>query len=319
MPLNVAFHSHGLTLRGSEVALLDYALQNEAVLGNRSFVAIRERPGLKDHPVFRLWQSRLPCLVYRSAGHLAEILRGEGIEILYQIKPGSDDGGVVRGVRNCIHAMFGGTEFHGDIYAYVSPWLSRVMTGRADRFVPHLVPCAVHQGCLRTQLGIPQGARVFGRHGASDTFNLRFVHETVIRHARRHPEDHFCFLQTDRFLPPDANFPNIHFLPGTESPEKKAAFLQTCDAMLHARHHGETFGLAVGEFAVLGKPVLTFAGSRERAHLEMLGPAARTYRNAEELASLLQGPILPPAGTTDYHTFSNPRTVMGIFQRIFLS
>jgi len=51
---------------------------------------------------------------------------------------------------------------------------------------------------------------------------------------------------------------------------EKARFFATCDIMLHARLHGETFGLAVGEFAVLGKPVITFAGSRERAHLEML-------------------------------------------------
>lgn len=317
--MKVAFHSHGLTMRGSEVALLDYALQNVAVLGNRSYLVIRERPGLEDHPVFRLWRAKLPCLKYRNPAELTTILRDEGIQVFYQIKPGTDDGLVVPGVRNCIHAMFAATEFHGDVYAYVSGWLSRVMTGRNDRFVPHLVPRATGSGNLRMRLGIPPGAKVFGRHGAADTFNLPFVHQAVWRHAREHPEDHFCFLNTDPFLPGNTKLRNVHFLPGTENLEEKTAFLNTCDAMLHARLHGETFGLAVGEFAVLGKPVITFAGSRERAHLEMLGQAARTYRDAGELASILQSPMSESGVQTGYHPFADPRHVMEIFQKVFLS
>jgi len=317
--MKVAFHSHGLTLRGSEVALLDYAVQNEAVLGNRSYLVIRERPGLEEHPVFRLWRAKLPCLRYRDLRQLASDLRNEGVEVFYQIKPGSDDGLAVAGVRNCIHAMFAATEFHGDVYAYVSGWLSRVMTGREDRFVPHLVARAADRGNLRTRLGIPAGAKVFGRHGAADTFNLPFVHQVVWRHAHAHPEDHFLFLNTDNFLPGKTRLRNVHFLPGTENQEEKAAFLHTCDAMLHARRHGETFGLAVGEFAVLGKPVITYAGSRERAHLEMLGGAARTYAEGGELTRILESPIADPGIQTGYHRFADPRHVMEIFQRIFLS
>jgi hypothetical protein len=52
----------------------------------------------------------------------------------------------------------------------------------------------------------------------------------------------------------------IHFLPGTADPLAKSQLVRGCDAMLHARRAGETFGLAVGEFAAAGKPVgsLTF-------------------------------------------------------------
>ena len=57
--MRVVFHSHGLTLRGSEVALLDYALHNQSVLGNQSYLAVADRPGLESHPVFRHWQAQL--------------------------------------------------------------------------------------------------------------------------------------------------------------------------------------------------------------------------------------------------------------------
>jgi len=51
---------------------------------------------------------------------------------------------------------------------------------------------------------------------------------------------------------------------------------------------GETFGLSCLEFAMLGKPVLTYADSPERAHLEILGEAAVAYENAQHLRALLR-------------------------------
>ena len=175
------------------------------------------------------------------------------------IKAGRYDGFWVPGVFNAVHAMFPTGEFHGDAFAFVSPWVSRVMTGRLDSFVPHWVPRLDFGQSLRPSLGIPEGARVFGRHGAKDTFNIPFVQRAVVQHARRCSGDHFLFLNTEP-IPGSAYLPNIHYLPATYDATEKAAFLASCDAMLHARWHGETFGLAVAEFAVLGKPVLTFEG-----------------------------------------------------------
>jgi len=241
-----------------------------------------------------------------------------GVEVIYLTQPGPFQNFYVPGVKNCVHAQFLCDEFHGDAYAYLSPWMSRVMTGREDSYVPFFVPKLESGENLRRELGIPGGARVFGRHGGWDTFNIPFVRRVVAVHARAHPDDHFIFLNT---LPirGTRGLRNVHYLPATVDPARKARFLATCDAMLHARWHGETFGLAVGEFAVLGKPVITYAGSRERAHLEMLGGAARTYAEGDELARILESPIADPGIQTDYHRFADPRHVMEIFQRIFLS
>jgi hypothetical protein len=114
------------------------------------------------------------------------------------------------------------------------------------------------------------------------------------------------------------NLTNIHYLSATVDPVEKAKFLATCDAMLHARWHGETFGLAVGEFAVLGKPVITFSESRERAHLEMLGNQSLQYRHSGELMKILRDFLPHRTQGTEYEIFSDPKVVMKLFQKKFL-
>jgi hypothetical protein len=209
-------------------------------------------------------------------------------------------------------------EFHGDAYAYLSSWMSRVMTGREESFVPFFVPQFVSEQNLRKKLGIPNQAKVFGRHGGADTFNIRFVREVVFHHAKENPDDHFVFLNTEPIRGTE-RFSNVHYLPVTVEPMEKAKFLATCNAMLHARLHGETFGLAVGEFAVLGKPVITFGGSRERAHLDMLGEHGRVYRTEKELRDILETFEPCHVEGTKYETYADNVAVMNIFQTQFLN
>jgi hypothetical protein len=191
------------------------------------------------------------------------------------------------------------------------------MTGREKLFVPHFVPQLESKVGLRENLGISTKARVFGRHGGWDTFNIPFVREAVVRHARKNPEDHFVFLNTESIREAE-KLSNIHYLPATIDPAEKAKFLATCDAMLHARWHGETFGLAVGEFAVLGKPVITFTESRERAHLEMLGNQALPYSYHGELAKILREFHPHRTQGTQYEIFADPKVVMEFFRKKFL-
>jgi len=191
------------------------------------------------------------------------------------------------------------------------------MTGREESFVPHFVPKLTSNENIREDLGIPIKAKVFGRHGGRDTFNIPFVQNAVSRHARQNPKDHFVFLNTEP-IRGTKKLKNVHYLSATVDPMEKAKFLATCDAMLHARWHGETFGLAVGEFAVLGKPVITFSESRERAHLEMLGKQALLYRNVGELAGILREFCPHKTHGTEYEIFADPKIVMGLFQKKFL-
>ena len=314
--MNVAFHSNSMSLRGSENALWDYANLNETILGNHSVICYPSKIEDTENPTFSKWKARFPLVPYRTKFELTSKLKERGVDILYQIKPGPYDGFVVPGIKNCIHSMFLSDEFHGDSFAYVSRWCSKVMTGREESFVPHFVPQLESEVGLREKLGISTKARVFGRHGGWDTFNISFVREAVVRHARQSPEDHFVFLNTEPIREGE-NLTNIHYLSATVDPVEKAKFLATCDAMLHARWHGETFGLAVGEFAVLGKPVITFSESRERAHLEMLGNQSLQYRHSGELMKILRDFLPHRTQGTEYEIFSDPKVVMKLFQKKF--
>ena len=307
-----------MSLRGSENALWDYANFNETILGNHSVICHPAELENAKNPTFAKWKARFPLVPYRTKAELSSKLKERGVDILYQIKPGPYDGFLVPGVKNCIHSMFLSDEFHGDCFAYVSRWASRVMTGREESFVPHFVPQLESKVGLRENLGISTEARVFGRHGGWDTFNIPFARKAVARHARENPGDHFVFLNTEPIRGTERDS-NVHYLPGTVDSIDKAKFLATCDAMLHARLHGETFGLAVGEFAALGKPVITFSESREKAHLEMLGKQALLYRNAGELAEILKEIRPHKTHGTEYNIYADPEKVMQIFAERFLS
>jgi len=306
--MKIAFHSSYLCYRGTEIALMDYARGNQEVLGNQSFFLLPSREGGDRHPVAQTMRKIAPLRFYRNEEEREGILREEGADFFYCIKNGFNDGVFSRKVPTGIHAIFRESEFHGEIFAYVSPWLSEVMAYGKAPWVPHMVSLSDEDGDLRTEDGgqmpedggrrsvvggrwsevkIPSDATVYGRHGGDDSFDIPWVQEAVVETAEKNPEVWFLFLNTREFRGA-AGVPNIVFLPATADPILKRRFLNTCDIMLHGRMRGETFGLSCLEFAMLGKPVLTYADSPERAHLEILGKAAVGYRHAQDLREYLE-------------------------------
>ena len=96
-------------------------------------------------------------------------------------------------------------------------------------------------------------------------------------------------------------------------------FINTCDAMLHARKQGESFGLAVGGFSVRNRPVITFEGSKDRAHIEQLGDKGIYYRSKRELIRVLDR--FEPDPTRNWDAYSrdlSPDPVMERFAKVFL-
>ena len=63
---------------------------------------------------------------------------------------------------------------------------------------------------------------------------------------------------------------NIIFLTGSWDLQYKSNFIESCDAMLHARSNGETFGYSVAEFSMKNKPVITYKNSPEKSHIDIL-------------------------------------------------
>jgi hypothetical protein len=280
----IAFVSQGLNLQGTTVALYDYAVGAEAILGYRPIILINET-GNHDLRVMDAFQRRFAVFGFGDISGVDRIAEREKADLAYFIKAGTPDGWVTRTIPSAVHAVFATwpRDAHGDSYAYISEWLATRCTGGRAPYVPHIVHVDDARGDLRTELGIPRDALTLGCHGGIDSFDVPCARLALEAALERRSDLWFVGLNLRPFLHHD----RAKFLPGTHDRARKRAFIETCDAMLHARHRGETFGLAVAEFSICNRPVLTYGGVRERAHIHMLGDAALVYRNERELADML--------------------------------
>jgi hypothetical protein len=113
---------------------------------------------------------------------------------------------------------------------------------------------------------------------------------------------------------------NIFYLNGTSDMNIKKKFINTSDALLHAREGGETFGLSCGEFAIELKPVITWNGSKERNHINVLGEKAILYNNITDLFNIIMNFNKTKYDMTNNGFFNYlPERVMNIFKCVFLT
>jgi len=315
----IVFYSNQLCLRGSEIALYTYADYNEKILGNKSIIsALRTR----DQAAYQKFADRFEVVLgdYFNAGDMAHMCKQKGADYFYIIKEGGNDGYTLVDIPTLVHAVFSKNQPHGHRYAYVSDWLARHMGYNPETHsVPHIVePLLDIKDDLRTELNIPSNALVFGCYGGSTEFNITAAHIAVDRTARQNNNVYFVFMNINKFAEPH---PQIIHLPGTYDLVQKRRFINTCDAMLHARQHGETFGLAVAEFSMGNKPVVTYKHSGEAHHIEVLGDRGIYYGGFDDLFDILNNfKNYKKHDDYDklYQKFS-PEIIMEKFNKVFLS
>jgi hypothetical protein len=96
-------------------------------------------------------------------------------------------------------------------------------------------------------------------------------------------------------------------------------FINSCDALIHARDRGETFGLTCGEFAICKKPVITYGLAPENEHLLILKEKAVIYNNEKELFDIINTFDKNKYDMNDNgYMFYTPKNVMNIFNSVFL-
>ena len=97
-------------------------------------------------------------------------------------------------------------------------------------------------------------------------------------------------------------------------------FVNTCDYMLHAHAIGETFGLAVAEFAFAGVPVMTYVGSPRLAQLDLLSDELLlAYADYDHvLTDLMSLPRRTVPVPSDIHERYSVERVMKRFREVFL-
>ena len=91
--------------------------------------------------------------------------------------------------------------------------------------------------------------------------------------------------------------------------------------MIHARSDGETFGLAVGEFSSLNKPIITCRSNLDNCHLEILGDKAIIFDSTDSLITILENIQTISNSRDDWNTYKEytPEKVMIQFKDVFLS
>lgn len=77
---------------------------------------------------------------------------------------------------------------------------------------------------------------------------------------------------------PCAQYERIIFLPRNSDINYKIRFINTADGMIKMRDFGKSFGLACGEFLIKNKPMMTYALSPQRSHIEILGNKTILYK-----------------------------------------
>ncbi len=275
----IVFHSNQLSVSGTEVALYDYAEANEVVLGNKSYIASRKNSDLF---ALKKFEDRFEVFLYETIDELENFCSSVGAYGIYYLRSGETEF-ILKSVKNFVHVVFNINEPHGDKYIYVSKWLAKV-NNKPDDYIPHIVTLPDVSGDLREELNIPKDAFVWGRHGSNTQFNVCFTTVEVYNFAVENPNTYFLFMNTGKFCP---DLPNIIHLSPNYDLKYKVKFINTCDAMIHGRVMGESFGLAISEFLFMDKPVVAWTGGHDENHRVMMEHTGLMYSNKEDLKRLL--------------------------------
>lgn len=308
--MKIGFLSNQIDSRGTGHAVYDYAHYNEEILGNESKIFTLDTP-LHDLDMVDRYVTRFHRIYTPSAENLKDC------DALYHIKSGKIEAidFSFGAIPYLVHAVFE-SEPHGHRYACISEWMG--LRDKLD-FVPHIIhheKGGIPDGTLRKALKIPHDAVVFGRYGGVDTFDLPFVWDAIQEVLDAREDVWFVFVNTMPRIGSAILHDRIKYFPKTLVPEVKTSFVKTCNAMLHARQRGETFGISVGEFSSLGKPVFTYGDSYEKAHIFELKGTAKTYKTREELIDLMRN--YHGESAHPFYTKYTPELVMTKFKEVFL-
>lgn len=251
---NIIFHSNVLSERGACVALYDYAFYCRKYLNLNPIIVYNINFDNYSQSI-QHFKNQFQVISYDSFDEVQKIVDSRNIDYFYAIKYGNIDNIEVKNCKNLIHSVFCSdvSQSHGDRYAVISEWMSKKSNYQIP-FVPHMINLPSHQENYRKAFGIPENATVIGRYGGFETFNIDFVLESIENILEKRNDIWFLFLNTNVKI----NHERCLYFEPIIDLHYKVQFINTCDAFLHARNYGETFGLSVLEFASKNKQIITY-------------------------------------------------------------
>jgi hypothetical protein len=316
--MKIAFHDNSLSLRGTTVAIYDWAYWTRYYLGIEPIIMFDINHSANDSGVIEKFESEFSVFGYSNLRQIDSILEKNNCDAFLMEKGGEPDGVLSSVCKNLINAISGNWKsewVHGDVYAMGSKWLSKI-TDYKIPYVPYMVYLPNTDENMRNELGIPQNDLVFGRNGGWETFDLDFVKQAIVEVLEERTDIWFVFQFTEPFV----NHERVIYLPGTANLETKVKFINTCDVMLHARQVGESFGLSCAEFSIRNKPVITYYNSPEKNHIDTLGEKGIYYENKSDILHILRNLDKNEINVLEWNCYReySPEKVVQKFKEVYL-
>lgn len=313
--MKILFHENALCARGTSVALFDYALFCKKYYNIDSCITYNKTLQQNDKTAREKFENEFSFVkAYSNIEELNNIIEAISPDAFFMEKSGQYDGIISNTCKNWIHAIApcNKSQVYGDRFAMGSRWLTSMSNNEID-YVPYMVNLPKINDNYRQELNIPNDAIVFGRNGGCDTFDLQFVKEAIKKILDNRKDIYFLFQGTNNFYEHE----RIIHLPTSSDLYIKAKFINTTDALIHARELGESFGATCAEFSYLNKPVITWNGSKERNHIDTLGSKGFYYNNYQEVYDIFNNFKPQPDLNWNCYEESSPENTMEKFKNIY--
>tara|TARA_B110000977_G_C11045009_1_gene480213 strand:+ start:95 stop:1927 length:1833 start_codon:yes stop_codon:yes gene_type:complete len=323
---NFGFFIRHFTERGTEVAIYDYAHYNEKILQNKSYIIhfsdnAQKKYGFPDIKVsFPKFNSRFEMIEINDITDMKLVIEKYKLDFFYTLTHGGPDiyqlnnNNIWGNCKTIKHCVFDTTCNEGNYYLSISNHLNQKNKTNIP-VIPHIVDLPNTDTNLRNELNIPDDAIVLGRYGGFHQFDLNIAHNAIKKFLDINKTNnvYFLFMNTVDFY----HHENIIYLDKNIDLLYKTKFINTCDAMIHARSDGETFGLAIAEFSIKNKPIITCpCGDLE--HILLLGDKAIIYNNTEELIDIFSNikELISQHSCWNCYREYTPEKIMNIFDNI---
>jgi len=328
---NIAFFIRHFDERGTGVAIYDYANYNENLLNNKSYIIhfsdeAQKRYGLPDMKhSFKKFNSRFELIEINDINDMKNVINKYKLDVFYTLTYGGegdiykfDEKKIWGECKTIKHCVFDTTHNEADHYISIADFLNKKYHTNLP-VIQHMIDLPNTDEDLRNTLNIPKDAIILGRYGGFNQFDLQITHDAISDFLNNNldPNVYFLFMNTDKFY----EHPNIIYLEKNTDLLYKTKFINTCDAMIHARSDGEIFSLAIAEFSTKNKPIITCPCGDIGDHIPILGDKAITYNNTEELLNIfsnIKNIITQHSDWNCYKKFT-PENIMNLFSNIFKS
>lgn len=331
---NILFFLQHCGERGIENSIYDYAYFNEQILFNKSIICMFNQKRIKEfnylyvEDVYKKFKNKFQIIEIDNINEIKNICKNHNIHFFYIQNNGKirkdlidfnnkNFFGKTKVIKHCV---FDTRETSGDYCISISKYLNYKYNTKIS-VIPYMVNLPItNKEDLREKLKLNKSDIIIGRYGGYTSFDVNFAHKAIKNYLKNNSNIYFLFMNTKKFY----EHKNIIYLDKEIDLEKKSQYIKTCDAMLHARTEGETFGLAIAEFSSHNKPVITCKTTINRRgdneHIRILGDKGIIYHDEESLLNIFKNikKIINKNENWNCYSKFSPEYVMNMFdQKIF--